>query len=245
MGERTDTLATRRSTLADRIYETLLDRLVSGRLLPGDHLVEPQLADELGFSRTPLRSALTRLVSEGLVERRNHCGCFVDHPTVEDLRRIFEVRAAIEPVAARLMATSATAGDLRALATLCEGLAAARGALDMAAYNRRDFRFHRHIIQGCGNRYLSDQGRAGALVLLSFMVPGYFEPLSGDLPWPPPEPEDGHLAVYRAILTGNTVAAETTMREHIETSSAVMQDYLRRQDEQKGETADGRREAAS
>lgn len=213
-----------------------MDRLVSGHLRPGDHLVEPQLAEELGFSRTPLRSALTRLVGDGLLERRSHCGCFVARPTPEEFRQVFEVRAVLEPLAARLMAVSATGDDLRALGQLCEGLTAARDALDMAAYNLHDFRFHRHIVRECGNRYLSGLGHAGALVLLSFMVPEYFEPLPGKLPWPAPEAEDGHLAIYRAIITGNASGAEAAMREHIETTSEVMQSYFRQQAEDGGAT---------
>lgn len=216
----------RRPTRADTIYEILLDRLISGRLRPGDHLVEPRLAQELECSRTPLRSALTRLVSEGLLEQRSHCGRFVAHPTPQELRQIFEVRAAIEPFAARLMATHASADDLRALAVICQGLVEARDRLDMAAYNRLDFHFHRCIVRGCGNRYLSAVGHAGALVLLSFMIPDYFQPPSGNLPWPAPEPQDGHMGVYQAILTGNGDAAEAQMREHILSSSEVTQAYL-------------------
>ncbi|NPV46718.1 MAG: GntR family transcriptional regulator [Armatimonadetes bacterium] len=216
----------RKATRVDELYEAILDRLITGRLRPGDHLVEPQLAQELQCSRTPLRSALTRLVSEGLLEQRSHCGRFVAHPTPEELRQVFEVRAAIEPLAARLMATHASGADLRALAVICQGLVEARESLDMAAYNRLDFSFHRRIVQACGNRYLAAVGHAGALVLLSFMIPDYFQPLNEDLPWPAPEPEDGHVSVYQAILTGDGDAAEARMREHIQASSEVMQAYL-------------------
>ncbi len=215
-----------RTVLADQVYEAILERLINGQLRPGEHLVEPQLAQELQCSRTPLRSALTRLVSQGVLVRRNHCGCFVACPTAEELQQVFEVRAQIEPLAARLMAKNASAEDLRTLALLCEGLEEARRTLNMAAYNRLDFQFHRCIIQGCGNRYVSVVGHAGALVLLSFLVPEYFQPLTNGFPWPAPEPEDSHMAVYRAILKGEAAAAEARMREHIIKSAEIALNYL-------------------
>jgi len=215
-----------RTVLADQVYEAILERLINGQLRPGDHLVEPQLAQELKCSRTPLRSALTRLVSQGVLVRRNHCGCFVACPSPEELQQVFEVRAQIEPLAARLMAKNASAEDLRTLAVLCEGLDEARRTLDMAAYNRLDFQFHRCVIQGCGNPYVSVVGHAGALVLLSFLVPEYFQPLTNGFPWPPPEPEDSHLRVCKAILKGDEASAEACMREHILKSAEIALNYL-------------------
>lgn len=208
--------------LPDAIYEALLGRLVSGQLSPGSHLAEPQIATELGCSRTPLRSALTRLVSEGLLEQRHHRGCFVARPTAAELRDVYEVRAATEGLAAGLLASHATLEELQALEELCQALEDARARLDMPAYNHQDFRFHRFVVRACGNRCLTHVSHAGALVLLSFLIPAYYEPLSATTPWPAPEPRDGHWAIYEAIAGRDVTGAESAMRAHIQAAAAAV-----------------------
>lgn len=212
--------------LSDLIYEDLLGRLVSGQLRPGSHLAEPQIAAELGCSRTPLRSALTRLVGEGLLQQRRHRGCFVTQPTADEVDEVYEVRKATESLAAGLLAGRATLEQLQTLAGLCEALEDARNRLDMLDYNRLDFRFHRFVVQACGNRCLTHVSHAGALVLLSFLIPAYFEPLSAETPWPAPEPRDGHRAIYEAIASRNVTAAEQAMRHHIEAAAEAIRPPL-------------------
>lgn len=208
--------------LSEAIYEDILGRLVSGQLRPGSHLVEPQVAAELGCSRTPLRSALTRLVSEGLLEQRSHRGCFVAQPDAAQLREVYQVRAATEGLAAGLLAGRATLEELQALERLCQALEDARARLDMPAYNRQDFRFHRFVVRACGNRCLTHVSHAGALVLLSFLIPAYYEPLSATTPWPAPEPRDGHWAIYEAIAGRDVTGAESAMRDHIQAAAAAV-----------------------
>lgn len=212
--------------LSDTIYEALLGRLVSGQLRPGSHLAEPQVAAELGCSRTPLRSALTRLVSEGLLSQRSHRGCFVAQPTAAELREVYEVRASTEGLAAGLLAGRATLEELQTLEKHCQALEDARARLDMPAYNRQDFNFHRFVVRACGNRCLTHVSHAGALVLLSFLIPAYYEPLSATTPWPTPEPRDGHWTIYEAIAGRDVTAAETAMRDHIQTAAAAVAPLL-------------------
>ena len=100
MGEQTN-LELRHKTLHERVYEALLGLIGAGALAPGDQLDEQALAARLGVSRTPLRAAIARLAQEGLVVTLPYRGSFVRRFTVEEIDGLYEVRAALEGLAAR------------------------------------------------------------------------------------------------------------------------------------------------
>jgi len=214
-------VATSGTPLAERVYEALIARLLSRQLRPGQHLNESQLAESLKCSRTPLRAALARLTSEGIAQQRSHRGCFVTNPTVDDLRQLYAVRAAFEPLAAGLMARNATGDDLRALGRVCGDMRRSRESGDTVGYLRNDFLFHQRVVRSCGNRYLAVGGHAEALVILSFMAPGVDRDDGEDISWP------GHTTVYQAMLAGEPADAEAAMRQHIEISGEMLQERLK------------------
>src|SRR5919112_4397345 len=90
----------RRSTLNDRVYETLKRRLVRRELGPGEKLSLHELAAELGVSRSPVHHALTRLVAEGLLTVKSRRGYYVTALTANALEEGYEVRLALELQAA-------------------------------------------------------------------------------------------------------------------------------------------------
>src|SRR5271154_3139325 len=111
----------RPSALPDHVYAVLKQRILSCALLPTQRLVEKNLCDELGISRTPLREALNRLSHEELVSFQPHAGYRVAAITLEGFRNLIELRSIVEPQAAALAAERAGPGDLaklRACATL-------------------------------------------------------------------------------------------------------------------------------
>lgn len=89
-------------SLKDRAYDAIKQAILSVRLKPGTPLVETQLADELGISKTPVRAALDELEREGFVTRILFKGTYVTEVTVKDLVEIFQLRAVLEGLAARL-----------------------------------------------------------------------------------------------------------------------------------------------
>jgi len=115
----------RAAPLAERVYEMLREHLHSGRVRPGEPLRELVLAAELGVSRTPVREALARLASEGLVEvnGRSYCAPSLTGGDVED---IYELRLLLEPEAARKAAQRP--GGEAELAAIREALAEAERA---------------------------------------------------------------------------------------------------------------------
>jgi len=98
--------------LADQVYQTLRHQLRTGRIGPSERLQEVALATQLGVSRTPVREALARLASEGLVEADGRSFA-VPGLTSEDLADIYALRSLLEPEAVRLASASATDPALR------------------------------------------------------------------------------------------------------------------------------------
>jgi DNA-binding GntR family transcriptional regulator len=102
-------------TLRELTTAKLREAILSLHFKPDQHLVERELCEKTGVSRTSVREALRQLEAEGLVERRGNRGLFVATITREEAQQVYEVRAALEPEMARLFAERAEARDLRAL----------------------------------------------------------------------------------------------------------------------------------
>src|SRR5882762_9088878 len=98
-------------SLADKAYHAIRGLIVSLELAPGALIDERELIEQLEIGRTPVREALRRLAHEGLVEVYPRRGMFVTGVDVRELARLSEVRAVLEPEAARLAAERATDAD--------------------------------------------------------------------------------------------------------------------------------------
>lgn len=88
----------------EEVFNILVDEILSNKLAPGDPLVERILAERFGLSRTPIREVLLRLQNEHLVDMFPNQGVFVRKLTPQDVRELFQLREALEPLAARLAA---------------------------------------------------------------------------------------------------------------------------------------------
>ena len=104
--------------LRQSVYEALVELVVGGRLGPGEHLVETELARQLGVSRQPVREALHRLEAEGWVDLRPNQGAFVHVPTQHEVDQLLDVRELLEMQTARLAARSAGPGAVARLRAL-------------------------------------------------------------------------------------------------------------------------------
>jgi DNA-binding GntR family transcriptional regulator len=150
VGEQT-ILELRHKTLHERVYEALLGLIGAGALAPGDQLDEQALAARLGVSRTPLRAAIARLAQEGLVVTLPYRGSFVRRFTVEEIDGLYEVRAALEGLAARRAARRLTPAGLQTIGAILDECQAALDAGDLEAYGQADARFHRALAEASGN----------------------------------------------------------------------------------------------
>jgi DNA-binding GntR family transcriptional regulator len=119
--------------LRQSVYDALIDLIVGGELPPGQHMVETDLARQLGVSRQPIREALHRMEAEGWVDLRPSQGAFVHVPTDKEVDELLDVRALLEAETARLAALAATPGQVARLRQLCREGQAAAEADDFAA----------------------------------------------------------------------------------------------------------------
>lgn len=143
------------ASLADQAYLAIRGLIVSLELPPGAAIREPDLTAQLGIGRTPIREALRRLALERLVEVYPRRGIFVTTVDVRDLARLCEVRAVLEPEAARLAAERATRLDLEGINALIEEVLDARRR-DARALIDLDERIHRTIYRTSHNQLLEE-----------------------------------------------------------------------------------------
>ncbi|MEZ5674563.1 transcriptional regulator, GntR family [Thalassovita litoralis] len=135
-------------------YTLILEAIDTGVYRPGDRLVESELADRFGVSRTPIREALQRLETQSLLARdgRSLIVASLDH---NQLSELYVVRAELEGLAARLAARHATAEEVRVLKDMVEDDKQLLN--DPTALSRANRRFHKQIHLASHNRYLVQQ----------------------------------------------------------------------------------------
>jgi|SRR5689334_1585394 DNA-binding GntR family transcriptional regulator len=139
-------------SVVDQVYIAVRERILTGELARGSRLRQEELAAELGVSRTPLREALRRLASEGLVDFNPNRGATVSRDDVANLWHAWAARVAIEPGAARLAAQAADPDAVAGLRALIgEQRAGVDRGGDTYAANRD---FHLALVAASGNPHL-------------------------------------------------------------------------------------------
>lgn len=150
-------------SLSQRAYDQIKERLHDGRLKPGQRLVNRTLAAELGISTIPVREALSRLVSEGLLAAAPGAGAYVRSVDPDELNELYDVRAALEVLAAGEAARYANEpllADLKAICAAAAKIAAVLPADDAAseAQHRQwlelEIAFHSRLVRAARNRWL-------------------------------------------------------------------------------------------
>ena len=217
----TETLIPEVRTLAERVFQQLQDAIVRGELAPGSKITEPGLSRTYGISRGPLREAMRRLEAHRLIERVPHVGARVVKLSMQELLELFDVREALESMAARLAAEHMTAEEI---AGLREVLAVHERQSDLksgeAYYQREgDLDFHYRIVQGSHNRMLVNM-LCDDLYYLVRLYRTQFS-ASGSRPQ---RAFVEHHRIVDAIEAGDAELAELLMRRHVSASRANVVD---------------------
>lgn len=188
-------------------YTLILEAIERGDYNPGSRLVESELAERLGVSRTPVREALQRLETQGMLTRdgRSLIVASLDH---NQLAELYTVRAELEGLAARLAARHATAEEVRVLQDMTEDDRKLLGG-DPRALSRANKRFHKLIHLASHNRFLVQQldlvHRSMALMATtSFAAEGRDEAALAE-----------HAVIAQAIAAGEGDAAYAALKSHI------------------------------
>lgn len=139
-------------SLSDLAYERLRDSILNGYLQAGNIYIETNLAHELGISRTPVREALLRLASQGLVSFIPRKGVQISHFTVQDIDEVFEMRKAIEIASVEKLSQRAKVIDFSEADKALSDQTEAVKNLDKHAFLAADRRFHAAFAKLTGNR---------------------------------------------------------------------------------------------
>jgi DNA-binding GntR family transcriptional regulator len=198
--------------LRQSVYDALVDLIVGGELPPGQHMVETDLARQLGVSRQPIREALHRMEAEGWVDLRPSQGAFVHVPTDSEVDELLDVRALLEAETARLAAAGQVGGTgpgrLARLREICREGHAAAEADDFGTAVAANNSFHAEVAATGGNAVLAELAD-----IVGRRVQWYYRmvaPARGHGSW------DEHAEMIEAIEVGDPERAQALARKHTE-----------------------------
>ena len=196
------------------VLERLRALILTGEYGPEERLIEEQLAERLGVSRTPVRQALTMLEAEGLVEITPNRGATVCSFSIEDVRDIYDLRAVLEGHAARLAAGRIERRELERLRELAREMEGLPGQFDdheeeiraLVALNQE---FHGTIVEASRNRRLE------RLINRTVEIPLMFKAFCWYTAHERTISNHYHRQILEALENGDADRAEIKMREHV------------------------------
>lgn len=137
--------------LRDVVFNTLRKAILTGKLKPGERLMEVHLANRLGVSRTPIREAIRKLELEGLVIMIPRRGAEVARITEKSLKDVLEVRRALDALSVELACDRITSEDTKRLWEACQEFERAARGKDAAVIAKADVALHDIIVEATGN----------------------------------------------------------------------------------------------
>lgn len=200
------------SDLSKPVYHELKNMIQDGRLLPGQKLIQEQLAVQLGVSRTPLLKALQHLEHEMLVKSIPRRGMYVREISVKEMIDVYDCREAVECLAVRLLIERSSDEDM---AELLQIFGPFEGALtiDVDKYRKADERFHDLIIELSQNPVLKRMSGVGDVHKRVYQFGLIREPK---------ETLAEHIKILTAISARNIDGAVCEIRNHIALSKNIL-----------------------
>ena len=213
-GARTEPASRSRGTTVPQLVAHLREGILYGRYAAGQRLIEADLTRELGVSRGPLREAFRRLSAEGLVESVPNRGTVVRRLTRKETLELFQIRAALEMLAARLAARNiGSAGVREKFASAIAPIWSDLPRNTPPAYLDENKLFHQAVADAGGNDQLALLVRQMQLPLIMFQLSGFLTP---DIL---AQSNREHRSVAEAILAGDASGAAEAMRVHLDRAS--------------------------
>ena len=208
--------------LRDVVFNTLRQAILRGELKPGERLMEIQLANKLGVSRTPIREAIRKLELEGLVLMIPRKGAEVAEITEKSLKDVLEIRRALEDLAVRLACEKITKEDLKELKKAGDEFKKVLKSQDITEVAEADVRFHDVIYMATDNPKLIQLLNNFREQMYRFRV----EYLKKDEVRPQLLAE--HDEIIKFITEGNKEEASRVVTRHIENQALTVQDVIRK-----------------
>jgi DNA-binding GntR family transcriptional regulator len=197
------------STEPAHVVEWVRQRIRNGRLVPGQRLVEADIVNATGVSRSKVREALRRLESDGLVTIEEYRGASVKKLGPDEVRQIYEARMALEGMAAAECATRADDALRARLTDIQQQLNDGEHAGDHDRFARLNEAWHRLIIEGSGNQYIAQfLTRLSVPIYRLLFATFYTSQRIGAA-------NADHRVITAAIVDRRAADAEQAMRTHI------------------------------
>jgi len=210
--------------LRETVCEVLRDAIRRGVLEPGERLMEVQLAEELGISRTPVREAIRKLEQEGYVIMMPRRGTYVSSVSVHDVKEIFEIRSALESLATGLATRRIEPEELERLRALLIEIEGHIQRRDIDKIVKTDIEFHGLLYQ------VSRNDRLVTIISNLKEQLARFRTLSMSYPGRLHETLQEHRAMVEAIAAGDVDAARDAAEHHMERAEETLLKAMRKKE---------------
>lgn len=211
-------------TLGNQAYIQLRAKLAAGEFPPGSQLVNRTVSQSIGMSMTPVREAMARLASEGMIEHVPGSGTFVRKISRQEFAQLYDLREVLEPFAAELAAANITSNELAELRSVCRGWRAIVDEMttaqqesatteQMRRWNDYEARFHQLIFKASRNSWLVKI--AGDLQLMTFSfcpqraMPEFLSLANARTTY------RGHARIFKTLKNRDVAQAHALVKRHI------------------------------
>lgn len=206
--------------LGEIVYETLREAIIKQFLRPGERIMEQDLAAEMGVSRTPVREAIRKLELEGYVVMIPRKGAYVAGLSIKDINNLFEMRGALESLAAGLAAARASQEEIEEMERNLVLEAAHYGTSDVSKMIEVDTSFHELIYQASKNTRLQNmlkdlRDQVQRFRMKTLAVPGRMKYALAE-----------HRRIVEAIAARNGSEAKQAAKEHIESAESALLELI-------------------
>ncbi len=193
-----------------RAYDKILESLRSGAYQPGDRLREEEVCQALGISRTPVREALRKLESDGIIEHQPRIGAIIRGLSHTEVVELYEMRRILERAAAEMAAKHGTEAEFDTLEAMNDRIETERDNPTLGASINQEF--HQCLYLAARNRFLLETARALNNSLLLLGPTTYSNPSRIDVV------VKQHREIIDALRAGDAEAAGATIDAHLQTS---------------------------
>jgi DNA-binding GntR family transcriptional regulator len=206
--------------LREIVFEHLREAIIKGRLRPGERLMEMQLADEMGVSRTPVREAIRKLELEGLVIMVPRRGAYVADLSIKDVAETFEIRSALEALAAALAAERITPEESEEMERILVRIGVAIEKEDLQQTVALDEEYHNLMYQASRNDKLMQilnnlREQIQRFRVTTLAMPGRIQGVLHE-----------HRNIAEAISERNSELAHRLALEHIENAENALMEWM-------------------
>lgn len=213
--------------LRELVYEHIRQAITDRTFAPGERLMEIQLADEMGVSRTPVREAIRKLELEGLVVMIPRRGTYVADLSIKDINEVYEIRTSLDILAAGLAAERISDEELEELQRLLVIIGKSIEEGDMTSIVEADTAFHDILYKASRNGRLCQiisnlREQITGIRGTSMRYPGRLK-----------DTQEEHRQLVEAIASRNVLRSQEAARIHLENAERTLMQYMSEKNENK------------